>query len=301
MSDFITTPNYITYTAIGTTPTTGGSSIQIQTSPSNYTIYGNTEDRQDNKPTKASIRGKISATLYFKYVKSKFSRSQRDRLEIRLGKLAKLQLECKETGQQALLEEVEAALVNVAREQVLLEKGFDRSLDRSSVNKFIDAAANVKQCTLESFPRPIPEPVRKLIARAKGLNVFEKYTIVYTDYTGEAAKKTTAVKVREKDPIIFGIMNCAPTRLYFIADWIDEHCDLTLDKLIEKNVVVDKTLPVLSPREVKNVEARVNMRLALLNDTNISTWRANETTAREAEKPKKRSLLSRVIDLVFFR
>ena len=50
-----------------------------------------------------------------------------------------------------------------------------------------------------------------------------------------------------KDPIAFGVVDCASDfgkevsqnsftqsqRMFFITDWVDEYCDLTLDKLIE--------------------------------------------------------------------
>lgn len=35
-----------------------------------------------------------------------------------------------------------------------------------------------------------------------------------------------------KDPILFGKIK-ETDKLYFIADWQDEHCDLTFDKLID--------------------------------------------------------------------
>ena len=42
---------------------------------------------------------------------------------------------------------------------------------------------------------------------------------------------------RDKDPILFGVFkndtNVAD-RFYFLGDWVDEYCDLTLDKMIEK-------------------------------------------------------------------
>ena len=42
---------------------------------------------------------------------------------------------------------------------------------------------------------------------------------------------------REKDPILFGAImdgDVCFDRLYFICDWTDEFCDLTLDQLAEK-------------------------------------------------------------------
>ena len=60
--------------------------------------------------------------------------------------------------------------------------------------------------------------------------------VVFTDYTHREERRVEAVK-REKDPILFGTFQDAATRtiverFYFIGDWVDEYCDLTLDKMV---------------------------------------------------------------------
>lgn len=40
-------------------------------------------------------------------------------------------------------------------------------------------------------------------------------------------------EAQAKDPIAFGISKIHPEHAFFIADWMDEFCDLTLDKLIK--------------------------------------------------------------------
>lgn len=42
---------------------------------------------------------------------------------------------------------------------------------------------------------------------------------------------------REKDPILFGAFldrekNAINERFYYIGDWVDDYCDLTLDKMV---------------------------------------------------------------------
>ena len=56
-----------------------------------------------------------------------------------------------------------------------------------------------------------------------------------------AKKETRRVQAerREKDPILFGTFQNEESkfildRFYYIADWVDEYCDLTLDKLINE-------------------------------------------------------------------
>ena len=59
---------------------------------------------------------------------------------------------------------------------------------------------------------------------------------VFTDYTKKEQRKI-AKERREKDPIIFGALKKdgkVLDRLYYICDWVDEYCDLTLDKLVNE-------------------------------------------------------------------
>ena len=49
---------------------------------------------------------------------------------------------------------------------------------------------------------------------------------------------------KKKDPVLFGLL-AGSSKLYFIADFIDEYCDLTFDKLTEivgKELVESKFL-----------------------------------------------------------
>jgi hypothetical protein len=42
---------------------------------------------------------------------------------------------------------------------------------------------------------------------------------------------TKAEVEKAKDPILFGVVK-GTRNLYYIGDWIDEYCDLTLDKFL---------------------------------------------------------------------
>lgn len=45
----------------------------------------------------------------------------------------------------------------------------------------------------------------------------------------------------KKDPILFGVIRNSD-KLYYIADWVDEYCDLTLEKMFE--TLQDKVLEI---------------------------------------------------------
>lgn len=253
---------------------------------------------------KLDERRNINVGLYFRYVKRKFTKLQQKELESRLKKLAAIRASAILGDQQALLEAVESKLLVAAREQILIVKGMEKYVWSSSVERFMNRVANVRHDNLKKFPRPIPANILKKIKSARELRVFDYFSVLYTDYTEEKPLKTAAEKIREKDPIVFGRMNCEPDKLYYVADWIDEYCDLTLDKLQKEfkvtSSIVHTELPdLMDPDILGDLAARVNRRLELLSTTKVSNWRDNEREAIEDErksKLKKKSWLKRLFD-----
>lgn len=71
---------------------------------------------------------------------------------------------------------------------------------------------------------------------ADKLHVFDNYCILHYDPEKKSYQMTVEERERERikknDPILFGILR-GSRDLYYIADWIDETCDLTLDKFIK--------------------------------------------------------------------
>ena len=234
------------------------------------------------------VQGRIGAGLYFRYVKRKLTKLQDKKLAARLRKLLAIQLNAEATGQQALLEAIESELLTTAREQVLVTKGFDTVVSRSVVGKFMSRVENVFIKKLENFPRPLPAPVKRKLEQARALQVFDGFEILHLDHTKDKPLKTAAEKVRQKDPILFGTMVTAPNNLYFITDWVDDYCDLTLDKLrdlynpdgADREVLDSHILDMAKPDSLSALTERVQKRLNILRDTNASNWQEQERIAR---------------------
>jgi hypothetical protein len=80
------------------------------------------------------------------------------------------------------------------------------------------------------------------------LKIFDNYVILHFDPEGKSTQLTEEEIRRKKDPILFGVFG-ESRRLYFIGDWKDEFCDLTLEELIktlsteDKNAVSKLVLP----------------------------------------------------------
>lgn len=90
----------------------------------------------------------------------------------------------------------------------------------------------MKIIELERYEREIPDEIVDVIAKTKDL--FDQMYIVFTDYTGKEERKIAAEK-KDKDPILFGTFQdrkqkVCVDRFYYLGDWVDEYCDLTLDQ-----------------------------------------------------------------------
>jgi hypothetical protein len=121
----------------------------------------------------------------------------------------------------------------IEKEHAVLATGIDTFVYLSDVKQFIEKVQDrvVKIIELERYEREIPDDV---IAKWEPVkDIFTEFLVVFTDYTKEHVDKTK----KERDPILFGMFQDKETkttadRLYFIGDWEDEYCDLTLNKLV---------------------------------------------------------------------
>ena len=76
-------------------------------------------------------------------------------------------------------------------------------------------------------------------------------------------------------------------RFYFIGDWVDEYCDLTLDKMVaEVKEVSQKNIlhPIKTPEDIEELKKQVDG----LEDKNglwISTISTSSTTSNSSIAP----------------
>lgn len=171
-----------------------------------------------------------------------------------------------QTEQKVLLEQCMFFHDCLKKEIELIDLGFNKYIYKEDLEYIIDVLSkkndkNIFFIELEDFPRLIPKEVVEKIKKLKKKKIFDKYYVLYTDYTKKAkeiAKNGNKKVTKEKDPIIFGaftkesqINHYMGERIYYIADWIDEYCDLTLEKLL--NVVPDKVHSLYSDSKEINI------------------------------------------------
>jgi len=140
----------------------------------------------------------------------------------------------KQNGQTALKEELELEIHIVKNETMLLDGGFETVITEEQIVKFYKESDKALAMTyIKNFARLIPSNVCKRKDEADKLQVFDAYVVLSYDPHGKSFKMTEEEKKKKADPILFGLIR-GIRKLYFIADWKDEYCDLQLSDFIDK-------------------------------------------------------------------
>lgn len=231
----------------------------------------------------------LSATEYFNYLKEKRQNITDEELQKLYDGYLSLVEKYKVTGQKRIIEKLRFLVDNIEKERQVVALGITSFVYRDDVEDYIDNIAKdaVKIIELENYPRDIPDNIVDIIAKTK--DIFNKMYVVFTDYTG-AVEKQVAKERREKDPILFGtfqqlrdsknarngtILN---DRFYFLGDWEDEYCDLTMDKFLQE-VGKEKLQKIVIPTntdEIREELERLDDNLKRLNDEEINVKKKNK-------------------------
>ena len=145
--------------------------------------------------------------------------------------------QAQDMGQQALADKLTAEIFNNKFESILYANNFLFKITEEQLVDFVKKTEKgVQLCYIKNFIRPIPQEVIDKKKQADELLVFDNYCVLFYDPEQKSYKQTEAEKEAERkkkaDPILFGMIN-GSTNLYYITDWIDEYCDLTLDEFIK--------------------------------------------------------------------
>lgn len=161
-------------------------------------------------------------------------------------------------GQNYATKKLLFALDVISKEKRLLDLGIDTFVYRDDVQQFVEMVKDkdIKIIELFNYEREIPDEIAEIVQNLKEEKIFDEYFVVFTDYT----KKTEKRVQKERDPILFGVfldkVNLSD-RFYYIGDWEDEHCDLTLQKMVDivakktNKDITHKTFASTNPAEIK--------------------------------------------------
>lgn len=148
------------------------------------------------------------------------------------------------TGQKKGMKKLLFHLDCIEKEREIVKTGITTFIYRDDIEEFIDNVAKdtVKIIELENYEREVPDEIIEIIENIK--DKFDQLYIVFTDYTGKAERQVQKER-RAKDPILFGTFQNQTSRtvidrFYYLGDWEDEYCDLTLDKMVNETEKVGK-------------------------------------------------------------
>ena len=203
----------------------------------------------------------MNVAEYFQFVKNMKHETESESVKTMLEVCEKILKTFEITGQKEAAKKATLTARLLKKELELYEKGIRTWVHIDDITKYYhhlkdDVKKPLKLIEISNFPRLIPEEVID-----KWLEVREYFDvgyILFTDYTEETEKQDTVAstmgksstqkevekKRKEKDPILFGAIRVDTERksmesntyekLYYVGDWVDEYCDLTFDKLVER-------------------------------------------------------------------
>ena len=174
-------------------------------------------------------------------------------------------------GQDALAEKLSREMVANKYESFLAAEGYYYVVTEQQVVDFAKKSERgISLDYMKNFVRPIPESVVNKITEADKLEVFDNYVIMHYDPKGKARQDTAKEEAKKRDPIVFGVI-AGSTKLYYITDWIDEYCDLTLEKFVD-------TLKITKDDLVEDEEVKAEI---------DAERKKAEDEAKAAKKPAK--------------
>jgi hypothetical protein len=135
-------------------------------------------------------------------------------------------------GQTALVEKMKDDIEIIKKETLALTGGVKEYLTEEQVEKLLEKSSKHIEVTyIKNFARPIPDTLLESKEKLDQHKVFDDYVIFHYDPKKKNTDLTKKEKERKKDPILFGVIKGA-RNLYYIGDWVDEHCNLTLKEAL---------------------------------------------------------------------
>ena len=140
-----------------------------------------------------------------------------------------------ELGQTSYVEILSQQKELIKLESIMIDFGLTKYVTEKQVIDFyqkINPDQKLKFTWIKNYIRPIPNNVLEIKKKIDEYQIFDNYVILHYDPDHKNTALTKKEKEIAKDPILFGLIRDS-RKLYFIVDWKDEYCDLTLDKMFE--------------------------------------------------------------------
>jgi hypothetical protein len=189
-------------------------------------LDGSFEMEKEQAPT-------LSVEEFFKSLKN--SKRQLEKLDERIEAYEASLEQAKALGQVALAQDLQRKVEVVKSESQLYANNLVKViLEEQAVDFYKKSERGIRLDWIKNFTRTIPQKFVDTKARLDSLKIFDNYVIMHYDPDGVNTKMTDEeVEEAKKDPILFGVI-AGSRKLYYIGDWVDEYCDLTLDAFIDE-------------------------------------------------------------------
>lgn len=234
----------------------------------------------------------LTPSEYFEKIKDKKHTIDDEKLRSVYDNCLELINKYKITGQRKAIKKLMFHLECIEKEREIVKMGITTFIYKDDIEEYIDNVAKdtVKIIELENYEREIPDEIVDVIAATK--DKFDQLYIVFTDYTGKVERQIQKER-RDKDPIIFGTFQDQSNRtvidrFYYLGDWEDEYCDLTLDKMVNETEKVGKrniVKTISTPEDIDELKEQLKS-LERKNDTYL--------IASVADLDKKKSIFSNI-------
>ena len=192
----------------------------------------------DELKTTDAVESQLTPQQYFEQVKERKHNITDEELVKVYDNCLELLNKYKITGQKKGMRKLMFHLECIEKEREIVKMGINTFIYRDDIEEYIDTVAKdtVKIIELENYEREIPDEIVEVIAATK--DKFDQLYVVFTDYTGKVERQIEKER-RDKDPILFGTFQNQSNRtvidrFYYLGDWEDKYCDLTLDKMVNE-------------------------------------------------------------------
>lgn len=258
---------------------------------------------------------KITPSQYFDYIKEAKNVITTDALKNSYDTFIALAKKYQRLGQVESMKKLCFLADVLTKEEKLIEMGVNTFIYKDVIEDYIENVADktVKIVELSRYMREVPDELVEVIERTK--DFFDEFYVIFTDYTGKEERKVEKER-RDKDPILFGVFKNSSNvadRFYFLGDWVDEYCDLTLDKLIEeytdkkgKTPVIEENIPTtgeelveaLKNYQINEKKASNTLTVSPFNTVSVGQYEiavSNDTTTKEeGEAKEKKSFFGKI-------
>jgi len=150
----------------------------------------------------------------------------------------------KKMGQISLYESMKMDVELYRAESQLYAIDMRKYVTEANVIKFAKHSDKaIRLDWIKNFVRLIPSEVAEKKIKADELHIFDNYLVMHYDPEGKANEMTAEERAAKEDPILFGVI-CGSRKLYYVGDWIDQYCDLTLEGMM--TAIEEETIPSIT-------------------------------------------------------